>query len=316
MISMRKFTQTEVEQYFEDNGCKLVDKYKDARTKMKYICSCGNASSISLDNFKKGKRCQTCANRKSREKLKHSYEYIYNYFKENGCELLSSTYINGKTKLEYRCVCGNISKITFADFQRGKRCWNCKSRKTGDRDRLSFDFVKKEFKVGGCILLSESYINAHQKLEYICECGEKSFITYDKFKAGQRCSKCKLTKLGRFTGEDHWNYDPNKTDEERLLERNYLEYRQWRDEVFERDNYICQVCGMGGHLSAHHLNGYHWAIDQRVDLNNGITLCDTCHDDFHLVYGSYANTKEQFEEYMEGISWNCKGIYKDTNLVI
>jgi hypothetical protein len=309
---MRKLTQLEVEKIFEENGCKLIDKYKDARTKMKYICECGNPSNISLDNFKKGKRCQICANRKSREKLKHSYEYIYNYFKENGCKLLSKEYRNNKQKLEYRCVCGNISTIAFADFQSGKRCWECKTKRKADMDRLSYDFVENEFKNGGCILLSEIYINAHQKLKYKCECGEITFITYDKFKAGQRCEKCKIKKLGRFTGENHWNYNPNKTDEERIIDREYPEYHEWRKQVFERDNYSCQVCGIGGNLHAHHLNGYHWAIDQRTDLNNGVTLCDGCHDNFHEVFGSECNTREQFEEYIEGISWNCKGIYDNS----
>lgn len=313
---MKKLTQLEVEKYFEDNSCRLIDEYKDANTKMNYICQCGNSSLISFDNFKRGKRCKTCAIRKSREKLKHSYEYIYNYFKENGCELLSPNYINNKQKLEYKCVCGNITTIAYADFQSGKRCWECKSRRRADIDRLSFDFVKSEFENGGCVLLSEEYLNAHQKLDYICECGDKAKITYDKFKAGQRCSKCGLSKMGRFTGENHWNYNPNKTDEERIIDRTYPEYIEWRKNVFERDNYTCQVCGLNGHMHAHHLNGYHWAIDQRTSVENAITLCDVCHDDFHLVYGSYGNTREQFEDYMEGISWNCKGIYKDSNLVV
>ncbi len=29
---------------------------------------------------------------------------------------------------------------------------------------------------------------------------------------------------------------------------------------------------------------------------NGITLCEKCHDNFHLHYGYGDNTKEQFEE--------------------
>jgi hypothetical protein len=277
---------------------------------MKYICVCGDISYISYDNFKRGKRCQKCANRKSRDNLKHSYEYIYNYFKENDCELLSPVYINNKQKLEYRCVCGEISTIAFADFQSGSRCWNCKSIKTGNRDRLSYEFIKNEFKNGSCVLLSENYINAHSKLQYICECGEVSYITYDKFKAGQRCNKCIKTNA-RFTRENHWNYNPNKTDEERIIDRTYPEYIEWRKQVFERDNYTCQVCGVGGHVHAHHLNGYHWAKDQRIEVNNGITLCDNCHDEYHLIFGSYGNTREQFEEYIEGISWNCSGLYKN-----
>ncbi|MDP2683518.1 MAG: hypothetical protein Q8P20_00525 [bacterium] len=38
-------------------------------------------------------------------------------------------------------------------------------------------------------------------------------------------------------------------------------------------------------------------IDQRFDLNNGITLCQLHHEYFHRVYGSGRNTKYQFEEF-------------------
>ena len=68
--------------------------------------------------------------------------------------------------------------------------------------------------------------------------------------------------------------------------------------VLKRDGYTCQKCSkVGGHMCAHHLNGYHWFIEGRSDINNGITLCKKCHKDFHNKYGFQNNTKEQFLEY-------------------
>lgn len=304
---MRKHTQEFVEDYFKEHDCILIDTYIGARETMNYICECGEISSISFDNFKKGKRCKQCGLNKLAEQFKHSYEYVYNYFKEHNCTLLSTEYINDHTILNYICECKNKSKIRFADFQRGKRCWECRNRKLGERDRLSYDFIKEEFENGGCTLLSETYENAHQKLEYICENGKISYITYDKFGQGERCScsKCTTKKWEKFKGENHWNYDLNKTDDERILERNYPEYKEWRKNVFVRDDYTCQVCGVkGGHINAHHMNGYHWAKDERIDINNGTTLCDDCHNDFHNIYGRFNNTKEQFEEYLQNININ------------
>lgn len=49
MIKIRKFTQQEVEKIFENNNCKLLDNYKDARTSMKYKCVCGEIV-FDLDN--------------------------------------------------------------------------------------------------------------------------------------------------------------------------------------------------------------------------------------------------------------------------
>ena len=36
----------------------------------------------------------------------------------------------------------------------------------------------------------------------------------------------------------------------------------------------------------------------RTDVNNGITLCKTCHKEFHDIYGYTNNTKEQLDMYI------------------
>ena len=55
-------------------------------------------------------------------------------------------------------------------------------------------------------------------------------------------------------------------------------------------------------LEVHHLDGYDWCVEKRTDDTNGITLCETCHKNFHSLYGRGNNTKEQFEE------WFCSSI--------
>ena len=61
------------------------------------------------------------------------------------------------------------------------------------------------------------------------------------------------------------------------------EYKEWRDVVFERDNYTCQDCGeRGGELNAHHIKPYNEYPDLRVDVGNGITLCVECHKNRHF----------------------------------
>ena len=62
-------------------------------------------------------------------KRKYTFNEIYNYFKENDCKLLSTEYINSKSKLKYLCSCGNISYIIWNDFQQGKRCSICAKNK-------------------------------------------------------------------------------------------------------------------------------------------------------------------------------------------
>lgn len=80
--------------------------------------------------------------------------------------------------------------------------------------------------------------------------------------------------------------------------RRSFEYRQWRSDVFERDNYTCQECGVHTgngkrvYLEAHHIKSFSKIIHEYGittyaqaastpelwNINNGITLCRKCHD--------------------------------------
>ena len=102
------------------------------------------------------------------------------------------------------------------------------------------------------------------------------------------------------SGNNHPLYNENKTDEERIICRNYPEYIEFVKRVLTRDNYICQCCknNTSGNAEVHHLDGYNWCMEKRTDDTNGITLCPTCHANFHLQYGKGNNTKEQFEEWL------------------
>jgi len=83
-----------------------------------------------------------------------------------------------------------------------------------------------------------------------------------------------------------------------ILIRQCFQYRQWRSDVFTRDNFICQKCGnkKGGNLEAHHniksfskiLQDYKIkTVDEALgcvelwNINNGKTLCCDCHNELH-----------------------------------
>lgn len=79
--------------------------------------------------------------------------------------------------------------------------------------------------------------------------------------------------------------DPNKAI------RATFEYREWRKAVYERDGYICQDCGddRGGNLNAHHIKSFADHPESRLDIKNGITLCETCHEKRHFKPDSTRN---------------------------
>lgn len=100
------------------------------------------------------------------------------------------------------------------------------------------------------------------------------------------------------SGKNSPTWNSKITNKEREIGRFYSEYGIWRNNVFERDNYTCQICNKRNViLRAHHICGYAENKELRTILSNGITLCRKCHDKFHGKYGMGKNTKKQFLEF-------------------
>lgn len=60
--------------------------------------------------------------------------------------------------------------------------------------------------------------------------------------------------------------------------RDSIEYEDWRKKVFERDNFTCQFCNeIGGRLEADHIKPFSLFPELRTNLDNGQTLCKSCH---------------------------------------
>lgn len=129
-------------------------------------------------------------------------------------------------------------------------------------------------------------------------CQQKFYRTWREHKDYNGTIYCKKCSVILRSGENAYNWNPNLTKKDRINGRDYKEYDDFVKRVMSRDNYTCKVCGSKMKIKVHHLNSYNWCVSGRTDDNNGVTLCDICHNSFHSIYGRGNNTKDQFEDWI------------------
>jgi hypothetical protein len=82
--------------------------------------------------------------------------------------------------------------------------------------------------------------------------------------------------------------------------RSSLEYKLWEDGVKNRDNNRCVRCDDEAvkKLVAHHVLNFSSYVELRFAIDNGTTLCKSCHKKFHKIYTVKNNTREQLLEFI------------------
>mgnify|MGYP003508907973 FL=1 len=122
-------------QLFKDRDFVLLENtIINREQKLNFICNKGHKTTIVGQVFLKGGGCKECAYERSKKRTTLSQEYVSDFFKSNGCVLLSK-YENNHTPVKFICVCGKKSFIQFNNFYMGKRCRWCKSNRfKGDKN--------------------------------------------------------------------------------------------------------------------------------------------------------------------------------------
>lgn len=87
----------------------------------------------------------------------------------------------------------------------------------------------------------------------------------------------------QLSGKNNGNWKGGVTEESSLI-RKSLQYEIWRNEVYRRDGWTCRICGKHcpkGTIVAHHIKLFSDFPELRFSVDNGLTLCRSCHARLH-----------------------------------
>ena len=129
------------------------------------------------------------------------------------------------------------------------------------------------------------------KIDLICKCCNERYWTYSSHKKWRGSSFCSRKCRVKFSvGKNHpaWKGGPKAR---KVRDASSYRYIQWRNKVFKRDNWTCQVCnarsakGNPVSLRSHHIKSWAKYPKLRFIIKNGITLCAKCHYKAHSRKG-------------------------------
>ena len=88
-----------------------------------------------------------------------------------------------------------------------------------------------------------------------------------------------LSAIGKHCGKDNGKYIEDRTKLVKKQMRNDYAYKDWAMNVKKRDGWKCKINNLNcsGKVIAHHILPWIDYPEERYNINNGITLCQTHH---------------------------------------
>ena len=302
-----KYDTNFVKEIFLERGCVLLSEYIDYPSPLSFICKCGRKDKRPLYKFIEYGECKECKKEFIRKnKLLQSYSKAVAELDDNGCKMISSfdEYDGIHSKIRFVCKCGTPFEKRWDVLRKSFRCNECAQEFTRISSQTSYEEVVDYIISKGCEIVtsSEEYNGSNKAITIRCGCGKtyETRFCYFKHENKIRCNEC---SLAAHSGENSpWWKGGITLDSDSL--RDSADYGRWRRDVYKKDGYRCACCGSTTNLAAHHINNFASCVELRLDIDNGVTLCDACHNpnkygSFHNIYGIKNNNQKQLYEYIE-----------------
>jgi hypothetical protein len=208
----------------------------------------------------------------------------------------------GNSKWRCKCICGNESVAKTGKLT-GRTTKSCGCWRVDSAKNIFNDLTGKKF--GRLLVIRKTDKRLGRKIiwECLCDCGKTTEVLSTHFENGTSSCGCYKSELCRQNagkliryGSDNANWKGGITSQRHQFMHS-PEYLQWRDAVFQRDNYKCHICGCGGYIQAHHIESYSEYEFFRTEIDNGITLCKKHHLEFHKTHGFTSFDSADWLEY-------------------
>lgn len=271
--------------------------YKNNNTEMKTKCPNGQLFKVSFNRFtiKYGKRCkcEKCIlmQEKQRKPYYRNKEECMTELKEKGflmddCEFKGLKYFVSGTWVD--CEHRETLKPSNIIYKNSK----CKECRNWSMEK--FQKYLNENTTGYTIVNKKVKFHMKKPIKLICN-NNHEFTGYPQnmIYFDYRCPDCTTENK---SGKNSQFFDESLTEEERNA-RNQKNYKKWVKVVKKRDDKKCELCNSNSKIAAHHFYSFREYESIRFDVDNGITLCQECHRDFHDQYGYNNNNIDQFIDY-------------------
>jgi len=283
--------------YYDYGLIPIFKEYIGIDHRHEFLTKEGYIASMSISDIKREQSYYAFA-----KTNKHTFNNIKLWININNKDysLIGGEYEHAHNKtLLLKCNdsdCNNKWYSSWANMNSNKGCPICAIKRVTDKSRLTIEEVKYRIKnINKNInIIDTAYIDSSAKLKCYCKkCKNEFYLPWKKLLQGRGCQHC---SKGRMSGENHPMWNPKLTNTERTKRRGNIQ-KIWRINIFELNNYTCQITGKRGNLNAHHLNSYHWDKENRINIDNGVCVLKSIHKLFHKLYSNKNNTKEQFDEF-------------------
>lgn len=180
-----------------------------------------------------------------------------------------------------KCLCGAVLKNRSRSTRQCRSCYikNVLSKRTGS-NHFHWNGGKPT-----CLDCGKKLASYYSKRCKHCA-GRLNTGDNNVMRRPENKEKLRKIFLGRsrpdLSGENHHNWHGGTTSVDRLERVRFQ--RTIQKQVFERDNYTCQICGTrGGWIQVDHIKPWAEYVELRFDINNCRTLCMGCH--YKITFG-------------------------------